>query len=338
MQRQKIDGIRSGAAQEQARGETVGGLLAGLLVRKAGRVEPATSTAYARACAYLEEGLGADTPLTALAGPAGAERVLAAYDRLGERLSGASLRRAHMTLRQALRYAQDEGRAVPSIPRHVRPPRKPGPPPRALPQEAVACFLEAAQRDDARWHALWTLAVCSGLRLGELLALEWTDLRVTPNGGGVVAVRRALSEDAKRRPQLRAYPKTAAGVRTVPIERVVLNLVLALPRLPTATGWGELVFPSPRTQEPIPQTSAAHAFARVWKLTGLPGRAHPHLLRHTFARDQLTALAPLPIVASRMGHGDAATTLRLYANFLRDDANAAPTPVATSYRIGAVPE
>ncbi|HXI18720.1 MAG TPA: hypothetical protein VNM48_20335, partial [Chloroflexota bacterium] len=196
VQRQKIDGIRSGAAQEQARGETVGGLLAGLLVRKAGRVEPAPSTAYARAVAYLEEGLGADTPLTALAGPAGAERVLAAYDRLGERLSGASLRRAHMTLRQALRYAQDEGRAVPSIPRHVRPPRKTGPPPRALPQEAVATFLEAAQKDDARWHALWTLAVCSGLRLGELLALEWTDLRVTPNGGGVVAVRRALSEDA----------------------------------------------------------------------------------------------------------------------------------------------
>lgn len=331
-QRRRIDEIRSGLAAEKARADTVGGLVDALVARKRGRLEPASVTAYQRAARYLKEGLGDDTPLMALGGPAGAARVLAAYDRLAERLSGARLREAHLTLTQALRMAADEGRAVPSIPRHIRPPRKPAPKPRAIPPEQIAAFLDAARRDDPRWHALWVLAVCSGLRLGELLALEWADVRPT-SYGGAVHVRRALTEDAERRPRIRDYPKTAAGVRVVPLEPAPYSLVASLPRLPVEPEWGDLIFASPRTRGAIPQTSAAHAFTRHWTAAQLPGRGHCHLLRHTYARSQLERGANLAQLAAWLGHTDGATTLRLYAHFVTDDPHARPLPVAGSYRI-----
>jgi integrase len=331
-QRRKIDEIRSGLAAERRRADTVGGLVDALVARKEGRLEPATVTAYKRAARYIKEGLGEDTPILALAGPEGAARVLAAYDQLAQRLSGARLRETHLTLNQALRMAADEGRAVPTIPSHIRPPRKSAPKPRAIPEEHVAALLEAARNDDSRWHALWALAVCSGLRLGELLALEWADVRET-SYGGVVHVRRALTEDAERRPRIKEYPKTASGVRVVPIEPPPYAAVAALPRLPVEPEWGDLIFASPRTRGPLPQTSAAHAFARHWKAAKLPGRAHPHLLRHTYAKSQLERGANLAQLAAWLGHTDGSTTLRLYAHWQREDPHSRPLPVAGSYRI-----
>lgn len=78
----------------------------------------------------------------------------------------------------------------------------------ASPREAEQ-LLAALSRD----RALWTAAFYTGLRMGELRALEWDAVDFAR---GVIHVRRAW--DHKAGP---IAPKSAAGRRAVPIARVV---------------------------------------------------------------------------------------------------------------------
>lgn len=59
---------------------------------------------------------------------------------------------------------------------------------RVLSPEEAAKFLEAARGD--RLYALYVVAVACGLRIGEILALEWEDIDFT---AGRLQVRRQLN-------------------------------------------------------------------------------------------------------------------------------------------------
>lgn len=321
LQRQKIDAIRSGAASEKKKRETVAGFLAQFLTRKKGRVAPKTYASYRLAVAQLNENLGERRVSDLFS----AQVVQDAYDALAARgLSGSSLAWAHTTLKQALRYAAEEGRHVPLIPKHIRPPRSRSEPARAIPLADLSRFLEAARQDEPLWYAMWELARYSGLRLGELLALRWEDVRPTS-----VAVRQSLSEDEHGDPWIKPYPKSAAGVRTVPIPR---EAVAPLEGLPHTTP-GELVFAN-REGGPLLKSSASHAFQRAWAAAKLPEQAHIHLLRHTYAKSLFDLAVPLPLIASRMGHANPAITLSLYAHFRRDEPDEEPRALVEYYYAG----
>jgi len=80
--------------------------------------------------------------------------------------------------------------------------------------EDVASFLNATKAD--RLHALWLLAVTTGLRRGELAGLHWPDVdldssRLTVSGARV-SVGYKVVESA---------PKTAKGRRTIAVAPVV---------------------------------------------------------------------------------------------------------------------
>lgn len=317
-QRERIEAIRSGKVKERTKRDTLAGFLEHYLTRKKGRVEPLTYTTYRIAVDHLNEGFG-DVQLSALYD---AQVISDAYDALSARLAPATVRRAHMVLKQALRYAAEEGRNVPMIPKHIRPPKGETEPARAVPLSHLNAFLEAARADDPFWFAMWELARYSGLRLGELLALRWED--VTPTS---VAVRRTLSEDAERRPRLKAYPKSAAGVRVVSVPREATAPLALLPRS------GELIFGN-RDGGPMLKTSASHAFQRAWTNAKLPGHAHVHLLRHTFAKSQFDQGVSLPRIAARMGHANGSITLKLYAHFERADDAEEPRAMV-DYYVGA---
>jgi integrase len=316
---EKIDAIRSGEANDKTKAETLAGFLARYLTRKRGRVDPSTYASYALAVDHLTEGFG-NVRLAALADP---QTVLDAYDALAARLAPATLARAHLTLKQALRYAAEEGQRVPVIPKHIRPPRRDTEPARAMPLPQLRAFLAAALDDAPMWHALWTLALYAGLRLGELLALRWEDVTARS-----VSVRQALGEDAEGTPRLKPYPKTSAGVRTVPLPREVTALLEAHRARQLAPH--ALVFCN-REGGPLLKSSASHAFQRAWRLAKNPGRAHPHLLRHTYAKSQFDLGVSLPKIAARMGHADGSTTLRLYAHFRRDEDDEEPRALVDYY-------
>jgi integrase/recombinase XerD len=165
--------------------------------------------------------------------------------------------------------------------------------PRPLPLEQVLALIDApdvAKPRGLRDRAMLSLMYSSGLRVSELIRLELRDVDLAR---GVLT---AFGKGGKR--------------RMVPMGEVALGHLeahLAAQPAPRRGSSSGLVFHSPR--------GAPWTRQMVWKLVGryarsagLPGRVHPHRLRHSFATHLLAGGADLRTVQTFLGHSDIVTT------------------------------
>jgi integrase len=171
------------------------------------------------------------------------------------------------------------------------------------------------------------VALYTGVRRGELLALTWADVDLD---GKVLRMRRALEETAAYGIRIKE-PKTSAGRRDISLPDVVVRvlhdhrrqqrearLALGLGRPPDDA----LVFPGCDGGHQSPQV-----FSRRWGRTvarlGLPDVTW-HALRHTHASMLIAAGVDVVTVSRRLGHADPRITLSVYSHlFAKDDRVAA---------------
>src|SRR5262245_45800202 len=145
--------------------------------------------------------------------------------------------------------------------------------------EQARQFLRAIAGD--RLEALYILAINTGLRLGELLALRWQDVDFE---NGVLNVNLTWSRDYHGRKMGR--PKTQAGRRTVAIPPAAIASLrshrTAQPeeRLKTGPAWEDhdLLFPNTYGRPMNPNHVRDQALYPLLRRAGLP-RIHPHGLR-----------------------------------------------------------
>lgn len=165
---------------------------------------------------------------------------------------------------------------------------------------------------------LWVLTMLyTGMRPGETAALRWADVDFDHNE---IHVHAAVESGSKR---IKA-PKTAAGVRDIPIHSQLLPLLLAAKGKPFSP-----VFP---TQRGNVQNSGS--IRRLW--TGFRRELDiymgaevyrnqiirsvvapdltPYCLRHTFCTDLQRAGVPLNVAKELMGHSDISTTANIYTH------------------------
>jgi integrase len=168
-----------------------------------------------------------------------------------------------------------------------------------------------------RWRPLLTTAALTGLRLSELRGLRWRDVDLK---AGEIQVRQRADKFHKIGP-----PKSAAGVRTVPIGKTVLG-VLREWKLACPNGELGLAFPNTRgkiegngnilTRALIPACIAAGVVTRDGgaKYTGM------HALRHFYAswcinRTEDGGLGlPPKVVQTRLGHSTISETMDTYGH------------------------
>jgi len=230
--------------------------------------------------------------------------------RLEER--GASARARQMTvtyLRTALRDAMRMS-LIPSNPADaVDRPRAPRPEVRHLDAEQVRKLLEAAAGDPM--EALYSTAVGTGLRLGELLGLRWGDLDLE---GGALQVRRALVEQSRTGKRTLAEPKTKQARRKVDLPAFVVDaLRVHRERLGAAPHPERLVFTSPEG-EPVRRSNLhRRSWKPLLKRAGLPDLPF-HSTRHTAATLALEAGVNPKVVQERLGHSRIALTLDTYSH------------------------
>lgn len=172
------------------------------------------------------------------------------------------------------------------------------------------------------------VAVYTGMRRGELLALRWPNVDLD---GKVIKVREAIEET---RAGLRfKTPKTKRGVRDITLPDIVvetlrdhrkvqleIRLALGLGRIDTDT----LVFPArPDSNEPIAPSTFTNDWRDVADAIGLVG-VPLHALRHTHASQLIDAGVDVVTISKRLGHASPAITLKVYAHLFRqDDSKAA---------------
>ena len=129
-------------------------------------------------------------------------------DRLDAGLSASTVHKVHTIVHKALARAVAWQMVPRNVTDAVEPPR---PAPREMrplsPAEARK-LLDAAQGD--RLEALYVLAVTTGMRQGELLALKWQDVDL---GNATVSVRRTLTRSGGR--YTLGEPKTKKSRRSI---------------------------------------------------------------------------------------------------------------------------
>ena len=154
---------------------------------------------------------------------------------------------------------------------------------KALSADEARWLLEAASED--RLEALYVLAIHTGMRLGELLALRWQDVDLE---NAVVCVRRTLTRSGgkvafgepktkKSRRSIRLTPQAVEALRAH-LKRQLRDIESLGDRyqdqgLVFTTDTGALINPSNLRQ---------HSFASLLKRAGLPHMRF-HDLRHTCA-------------------------------------------------------
>ena len=220
-------------------------------------------------------------------------------------LSPRTVEIVHATLHKALKQAVGWTLIPRNVAEAATPPRPVGREIRALSREQARALLDAARGDAL--EAFYVLAVTTGMRNGELLALQWRDVDFD---AGTLRVRRSVFNGTVN------PPKTKAGNRTIRLTGMAVAALEGPRRAATRAGDPGWVFPS-RSGTPL---SVHNVHNRSWKpllrRAGLPPTTRMHDLRHTCATLLLSRGVPVKVVSEMLGHGDVAITLSVYQSVL----------------------
>lgn len=161
------------------------------------------------------------------------------------------------------------------------------------------------------------IMIYTGLRLGELAALTWSDVDLQ---NGYISVTKSYNFKSGAV----KTPKTSAGERKVPIPAVLL------PYLQSAPHTVLLVCPD-RGGGPYTRSRWRDQLAAYSSLLGFTVRAHE--LRHTYCTILYEAGVDVLSAQRLMGHADSATTMGIYTH-LRDQQQAASIARLDAYLSG----
>lgn len=186
---------------------------------------------------------------------------------------------------------------------------------RSVTEEEREAILKTAEHHRS---GLWILTLLyTGMRPGETAALNWSDVDFERNEIHIHAAKESGSSEIKG-------PKTASGVRDIPIHSALVGKLKAAQGMP---------------DDPVFKTGAGNrhneaSMRRLW--TGfkrdldicmgaelkrnkivrsvVAADLTPYCLRHTFCTDLQKAGVPLNVAKELMGHSDISITANIYTH------------------------
>ena len=189
-----------------------------------------------------------------------------------------------------------------SMPRRTRKELKP------LTAAQVQRFLDAAADD--RLYALYYLAIHTGMRQGELLALRWDDIV-----DGTIRVQRQLDAHTRKL----VPPKTRAARRPVTLSVGARAALKAHKARQRADGYsGPYVFVDIDGGLLRPSNYQRRSFKPLLKKAKIDSSVRFHDLRHTSATFMLAAGVNPKIAAERLGHANVGITMDFYQHVSTD--------------------
>ncbi|WP_291226849.1 AAA family ATPase [Gemmiger sp.] len=171
------------------------------------------------------------------------------------------------------------------------------------------CIL-LIQNEPILYRAYYTLAITTGLRRGELCALQWRDIA----GACELTVRRSRSCASGK---IVESDTKSHRERIVTIPLGIWELLMAL-RQQQVLHSGvpdreQPIFTDPDGHVPHPDTFTRH-LRKLYKKCGLPEEYHLHTLRHFYATYLLQEGTSKQVAASLLGHADTAFLERTYCH------------------------
>jgi integrase len=233
------------------------------------------------------------------------ERTLAElYASLRPKLGPRSLHHVHVILGTALEAARRRRLIAVNPARNLKAPRAAVTRRDIWTREQCDTFLTTAADDP--FYAFFVVALTTGMRPGEIMALHWRDVDLERRQ---IRVRWNAIDGYQGREL--AEPKTERARRTIDIPAKTVEALEA--RRPAHARDNDLVFAG-RDGRLLPAgTIMRNHFYPITDRAGLP-RIHLCALRDFHATLLLEQGVPIDVVSERLGHANVATTLTHYAH------------------------
>lgn len=242
-----------------------------------------------------------------------------------EQVSPATAMNCHTCLKTALRQAVKWGLVGRNIMEAVDPVRYRKKDISVWEPHHIQQFLQAAS--EHRLYPVFYTLLTTGLRRGEILGLQWSDLQ-----DGRLTVRRTLVVVANK--ATFSSPKTEAGERRIPLPADTLQVLeqhkhrQALEKDLAGSSWeeGHLIFPT-SVGTPIHPRNLEREWYKLIERAEVP-RIRLHDLRHTYATLAISQGVDPKALAQRLGHAKASFTLDVYAHTFEAQREAAALSLA----------
>ncbi|HST20996.1 MAG TPA: tyrosine-type recombinase/integrase [Blastocatellia bacterium] len=255
-------------------------------------------------------------------------------DMRARNLSASTVRYLHNILKRALKQAERRGKVHRNVASLVElPKQKRRKIPRSLDFDQASKFLTEASCD--RFFALWILALDSGARPEEYLALEWSDVDFAAR---TLRINKALCWNRKGGGYYFDDTKTEASNRTVEIAPTTIEAlkehkrVQAESRMRAGKTWAkvthdsrqlDLVFTTHMGTPLLLSNLHRRSFKPILRRAGLPLSFRIYDLRHTCATLLGAMNVRAKLIQERLGHSSIKTTLDLYSHVLQSERHVA---------------
>lgn len=163
-------------------------------------------------------------------------------------------------------------------------------------------------------YNLFALDLQTGLRVGELTSLKWSDINLEER---YLTVNRTVSYSTKRHEFIERPPKTKNSIRKVPLTEEAVKILLNQKTKPnrirkTNVAFNDYIFLSGEGK-PFANHHLNRRLYEVCKKLEIP-QMSMHCLRHTFATRCIEAGMKPKTLQKILGHANIQTTLDLYVH------------------------
>lgn len=250
-------------------------------------------------------------------------------------LSYSTAKKVYDAMNACFQFALDRGELAKSPMQTVKMPRKDkfvtkrkdNENARHLSEDEEAAFLAELDRKTGstgryvyRYRDAFILDLNTGLRIGELVALNWDDIDFEKKTLRVNKTAVMIKErDKDGEPSggvkqiIQESPKTSKSIRIVPLNKTALA---ALERLKEQAGGNTCVFPT-QTGARLVMQSLEKQYSNIAKHCGIEGTSF-HSLRHTFATRLFENKIDVKDVSTLLGHASVAITYNTYIHVIEE--------------------
>lgn len=155
------------------------------------------------------------------------------------------------------------------------------------------------------------ISLSTGLRIGEVCALKWSDINVTD---GILTVNRTIEriyiiEGEKKHTELVINtPKTKNSCREIPMNKELLGMLKPLKKVVN-----DDYYILTNDERPIEPRTYRNYYKRLMEKLDIPKLKY-HGLRHSFATRCIEVGCEYKTVSVLLGHSNISTTLNLYVH------------------------
>ena len=234
-------------------------------------------------------------------------------------LSGKTILEHHRLLRAMLHRAVYWQLIVSNPAERVQSPKAKKPKRRSYDDEQTKVLLENLEKlsvEDTKYKVAIILTIFTGVRLGELMGLEWQDVDFR---NGIISINRS-SQYLSDMGVFTKVPKTESSIREIAIPEFIISLLeeYKLWYEDQKSLYGELWTNSDRLfvqadGKPMHPSSISKWFVKYVGTIGLPV-INFHGLRHTNASLLVAQNVDIAVVSARLGHAQISTTLDFYVH------------------------